>query len=322
MLIQNRAIIRPSEITPQSVFLQRRQLLKTAVASGLVAAAGPASRALAAAAPAAAPAPTLHYTHNPRYSVTAKPNTFDQITHYNNFYEFGEEKTDPAENSSRFRSHPWNVSIAGEAEKTGTFTLEDILRPHPLEERIYRFRCVEAWSMVIPWVGFPLGDLLKRFNPTSNAKYVQFTSVYDPAQMPGQQTNLLPWPYVEGLRMDEAMHPLTLMVVGLYGQSLPTVDGAPLRTMAPWKYGFKQGKSIVKISFTRTQPANTWNVVAPNEYGFYANVNPNVPHPRWSQATERRIGAGFFEERQPTLMFNGYTEVASLYKGMDLRRYF
>jgi sulfoxide reductase catalytic subunit YedY len=171
-------------------------------------------------------------------------------------------------------------------------------------------------------VGFPLGDLLKRFNPTSAAKYVQFTSVYDPAQMPGQQTNLLPWPYIEGLRMDEAMHPLTLMVVGVYGQALPTVDGAPLRTMAPWKYGFKQGKSIVKITFTRTQPANTWNVVAPNEYGFYANVNPNVPHPRWSQATERRIGAGFFEERQPTLMFNGYPEVASLYTGMDLRRYF
>jgi sulfoxide reductase catalytic subunit YedY len=322
MVRQKRGEIRPSEITPESVFLQRRQLLKAAVASGVVAAAGPATRALADAAPAAGPAPTLHYTFNPRYSVTEKPNTFEQITHYNNFYEFGEEKTDPAENSSRFRSHPWSVSIAGEAEKTGTFTLEDILRPHPLQERIYRFRCVEAWSMVIPWVGFPLGDLLKRFNPTSAAKYVQFTSVYDPAEMPGQQTNLLPWPYVEGLRMDEAMHPLTLMVVGLYGQQLPTVDGAPLRTMAPWKYGFKQGKSIVKISFTRTQPANTWNVVAPNEYGFYANVNPNVPHPRWSQATERRIGAGFFEERQPTLMFNGYPEVASLYRGMDLRRYF
>ena len=323
--ITKRADIKPSEITPESVFLQRRQLLKSAVASGLVVASGPLSSAVAqTASAAAAPAqpPPLKYTLNQNYSVTQKPNTYEQITKYNNFYEFGEEKTDPAENSGRFRSHPWNVTIAGEAEKTGTFTIEDILKPHPLEERIYRFRCVEAWSMVIPWVGFPLGDLLKRFNPTSAAKYVQFTTVYDPAQMPGQQTNILPWPYVEGLRMDEAMHPLTLMVVGLYGRELPAVDGAPLRVMSPWKYGFKGGKSIVKISFTRTQPANTWNVVAPNEYGFYANVNPNVPHPRWSQATERRIGAGFFEERQPTLMFNGYTEVASLYRGMDLHRYF
>jgi|SRR5579871_744499 len=318
MLIQKPAEIRSSEITPESVFLQRRQLLAGAVAGGLVAAAGPVTRALADPTPPA----ELRYTLNQRYSVTQKPNTFQEITNYNNYYEFGEEKTDPAENSGHFHSRPWSVTIDGEAENKGTFTLEDILRPHPLEERIYRFRCVEAWSMVIPWVGFPLGDLLKRFNPTSAAKYVQFTTVYRPSEMPGQRSNLLPWPYVEGLRIDEAMHPLTLMVVGLYGRELPSVDGAPLRTMAPWKYGFKQGKSIVKISFTRTQPANTWNVVAPNEYGFYANVNPNVPHPRWSQATERRIGTGFFEQRQPTLMFNGYTEVADLYRGMDLRRYY
>ncbi len=313
--------IRPSEITPERVFLQRRRLLAGALAGGLASAAGVPGRALAAAATDQA-GQALRYTLNQRYSVTLKPNSYEEITHYNNFYEFGEDKGDPAANSGAFRSEPWNVTIAGEAQKTGTFTFEDIVKPHALEERIYRFRCVEAWSMVIPWVGFPLGDLLKRFAPTSAAKYVQFTSVYDPAQMPGQREQLLPWPYVEGLRMDEAMHPLTLMVVGLYGRSLPAVDGAPLRVMAPWKYGFKNGKSIVKITFTRTQPANTWNVIAPEEYGFYANVNPNVPHPRWSQATERRIGAGIFEQRQPTLMFNGYPEVASLYQGMDLRRYF
>ncbi|HTW73580.1 MAG TPA: protein-methionine-sulfoxide reductase catalytic subunit MsrP [Steroidobacteraceae bacterium] len=318
MLIKKPADIKPSEITPESVFLQRRQILAGAVAGGVIAAAGPFARAQSA--PALPPA--VKYTYDPEYSVTIKPNTWEQITNYNNFYEFGEEKTDPAENSGAFRSEPWSVTIDGEAEKTGTFTLEDILKPHPLQERIYRFRCVEAWSMVIPWVGFPLGDLLKRFNPTSAAKYVQFTSVYRPSQMPGQRTNILPWPYVEGLRMDEAMQPLTLMVAGLYGRELPTVDGAPLRVMSPWKYGFKGGKSIVKISFTRSQPANTWNVVDPTEYGFYANVNPNVPHPRWSQATERRIGAGFFDERQPTLMFNGYMEVASLYRGMNLHRYY
>jgi sulfoxide reductase catalytic subunit YedY len=310
--------IRPSEITAESVYLQRRQMLTGAVAAGLIAAVNGPTRALAQAAPA----DTLRYTFNPRYSVPQKPNTYEQISHYNNYYEFGEDKSDPAANSAGFRTQPWSVTIDGEAEKKGTFTLEDILKPHPLEERIYRFRCVEAWSMVIPWVGFPLGHLLKRFAPTSAAKYVQFTTVLDPTQMPGQRTDLLPWPYVEALRIDEAMHPLTLMVVGLYGRTLPAADGAPLRLMAPWKYGFKNGKSIVKISFTRTQPATTWTTVAPEEYGFYGNVNPNVPHPRWSQATERRIGAGLFEQRQPTLMFNGYPTVASLYQGMDLRHYF
>jgi sulfoxide reductase catalytic subunit YedY len=330
MLIQKPPDIEPSEITSESVFMQRRKFLASAVAGGLIAAAGPAAHAAAGGyddssgltAADAAAYPALQYRLNQRYSVTEKPNTFDQICHYNNFYEFGEDKTDPAVNSGRFKTSPWNVTIAGEAAKTGTFTLEDILKPHPLEERIYRFRCVEAWSMVIPWVGFPLADLLKRFQPTSAAKYVEFTTVLDPQQMPGQRTNLLPWPYVEGLRIDEAMQPLAFMVVGLYGRTLPNADGAPLRLIVPWKYGFKGGKSIVKIRFTRTQPHTTWNVVDPQEYGFYANVNPHVPHPRWSQATERRIGAGFFSERQPTLMFNGYPEVASLYRGMDLRRYF
>jgi methionine sulfoxide reductase catalytic subunit len=317
MLIRRSSDIKPSDITPESVYLDRRELLARAVATGLVAAASPASFAEPTAA--SAPPPTLQYRVNAQYSVTDKPNTFEQITHYNNFYEFGVDKTDPASNSGAFKPRPWSVQIAGEAEKTGTFTLEDILKPHPLEERIYRFRCVEAWSMVIPWVGFPLGDLLKRFYPTSRAKYVEFTTVLDPKDMPGQREGILPWPYVEGLRIDEAMHPLTLMVVGLYGRELPNVNGAPLRTMAPWKYGFKNGKSIVRIRFTADQPHNTWNIASPDEYGFYANVNPNVPHPRWSQATERRIGGGFFDQRQPTLMFNGYTEVASLYRGMDLR---
>jgi sulfoxide reductase catalytic subunit YedY len=306
--------------------MQRRKFLAGAIAGGLIAATGRAAHAagdssgLTAADAAAYPA--LQYRADQQYSVSEKPNTFDQITHYNNFYEFGEDKTDPAANAGGFTTSPWNITIAGNAQKTGTFTLEDILKPHPLEERVYRFRCVEAWSMVIPWVGFPLGDLLKRFQPTSAAKYVEFTTVMDPRQMPGQREGLLPWPYVEGLRMDEAMHPLSIMVVGLYGRKLPNVDGAPMRVISPWKYGFKGGKSIVKIRFMSTQPRNTWNVVSPNEYGFYANVNPNVPHPRWSQATERRIGAGFFDQRQPTLMFNGYPEVASLYKGMDLKRYF
>ena len=221
------------------------------------------------------------------------------------------------------RTRPWSVTVGGAAEKTGTFTLEDILRPHALEERIYRLRCVEAWSMVIPWIGFPLGDLLRRFNPTSKAKFVEFTTLADARQMPGLQSDVLPWPYMEGLRIDEAMHPLAIMVVGVYGRALPNQNGAPLRTMVPWKYGFKNAKAIVRIRFTEGQPSNTWNSASPGEYGFYANVNPEVDHPRWSQATERRIGAGFFAQRQKTLLFNGYAdEVASLYQGMNLHRYY
>jgi sulfoxide reductase catalytic subunit YedY len=216
---------------------------------------------------------------------------------------------------------PWSVTIAGEAEVTGKYTLEDILKPHPLEERIYRLRCVEAWSMVIPWVGFPLGDLLKRFRPTSRAKYVAFKTVMRPGEMPGQRYPVLDWPYVEGLRIDEAMHPLTILAVGLYGQALPNQNGAPLRLVVPWKYGFKSIKSIVEIRFTERQPPTSWNISAPREYGFYANVNPEVDHPRWSQAKERRIGGSVFSARQPTQMFNGYAEqVARLYRGMDLTR--
>jgi sulfoxide reductase catalytic subunit YedY len=215
------------------------------------------------------------------------------------------------------------VKVSGEAAKTGTFTLEDILKPHALEERIYRLRCVEAWSMVIPWVGFPLGDLLRRFEPTSKAKYVGFTTVLRPKEMPGQQFPVLDWPYVEGLRIDEAMHPLAILAVGLYGQTLPNQNGAPLRLVVPWKYGFKSIKSIVEIRFTERQPATSWNRSAPREYGFYANVNPAVDHPRWSQAQERRIGASLFASKQDTLPFNGYGEqVAGLYRGMDLRKFY
>jgi sulfoxide reductase catalytic subunit YedY len=307
--------IAPSEITPPEVFFNRRALLAGVVATG-------ASSLLKAAEPPPAGA-KLQYTHNAQYSVSEPPNKYEEITGYNNFYEFGTDKEDPKANSRSLQTTPWTVTVDGEAGLKGKFTLEDILKPHALEERIYRFRCVEAWSMVIPWVGFPLGALIERFKPTSKAKYVEFTTLYDPHRMPGQRVSVLAWPYVEGLRIDEALHPLTLMVVGLYGRTLPNQDGAPLRLIVPWKYGFKSIKSIVKISFTEKEPRTTWNLSAPSEYGFYANVNPQVDHPRWSQATERHIGAGFLAARRPTLPFNGYADqVASLYKGMDLRRYF
>ena len=311
--------IRPSEITAERFFHMRRDLLAGAL--GLTASA--LLPAPAGASTPAAPLAALKYTRNARYSTTDKPNTFEEISSYNNFYEFGLDKSDPAANAGSLRTRPWSLTIAGEAAVTGTFTIEDILKPHPLEERIYRHRCVEAWSMVIPWVGFPLADLLARFKPTSRAKFVEFTTLLDPKQMPGQRRSVLDWPYVEALRIDEAMNPLALMVVGVYGRELPNQNGAPLRVHLPWKYGFKSAKSIVKIRFSERQPANTWALSAPGEYGFYANVNPEVDHPRWSQASERHIGGGFFAARQPTLMFNGYAEqVAGLYKGMDLRRNF
>jgi sulfoxide reductase catalytic subunit YedY len=299
-----------SEITPLDVYLDRRRLL-----------AGLAGGVLGLAAPSALSASQLRYTKNARLSIAEAANSFEDITTYNNFYEFGTSKEDPAQLGGSFRPTPWSVTIAGEAEVTGKFTLEDILKPHPLEERIYRLRCVEAWSMVIPWIGIPLGDLLKRFRPTSRAKYVAFKTVMRPSEMPGQRYPVLDWPYVEGLRIDEAMHPLAILAVGLYGQPLPNQNGAPLRLVVPWKYGFKSIKSIVEIRFTERQPPTSWNISAPGEYGFYANVNPEVDHPRWSQAKERRIGGGVFAARQPTPMFNGYAEqVAELYRGMDLRR--
>jgi methionine sulfoxide reductase catalytic subunit len=307
--------IAPSEITPPEVYFSRRALLAGALASG-VSALAHASRVPPLGEP-------LNYTRNDKLSVSETPNKYEEITTYNNFYEFGTYKEDPSRNARAFRTRPWSVRVDGEAEVRGDFTLEDILKGQPLEERIYRFRCVEAWSLVVPWVGFPLASLLARFKPTSRAKYVEFTTLYDPNRMPGQRVPVLEWPYVEGLRIDEAMHPLTLMVVGLYGVVLPNQDGAPLRLIVPWKYGFKGIKSIVKIRFTESQPRTTWALATPNEYGFYANVNPAVDHPRWSQATERRIGAPFLAQRRPTLPFNGYADqVASLYQGMDLRRYF
>ncbi len=306
----------PSDITPPEVFFSRRQAIAAALAAGAI--------GLAHAAESPPPAAgKLKYSRNPQYSVTEAPNTFEDITSYNNYYEFGTDKSDPKANAQAFRTQPWSVTVDGEAEVKGTFTLEDILKPHALEERIYRFRCVEAWSMIVPWVGFPLADLVKRFKPTSKARYVQFTTLHDPKQMPGQRYEILNWPYVEGLRMDEAMHPLAMMVTGVYGQPLPNQNGAPLRLIVPWKYGFKSCKSIVKISFVERQPRTAWAVATPNEYGFYANVNPAVDHPRWSQAKERRIGGGFLAKRIDTLPFNGYAnEVAGLYKGMDLAKFF
>jgi len=312
------ARILPSEITPPAVYLNRREILRSAVAAGLLVATGLES------APASA-TQKLQFTSNNKFTATDKPNSLEDITTYNNFYEFGTDKSDPAAYSGNFKPAPWSIKVSGAAEVTGSFTLEDILKPHALEERIYRFRCVEAWSMVIPWVGFPLKDLLMRFKPTSKAKYVAFKTIVRPSEMPGQRSRVLDWPYVEGLRIDEAMHPLAFMAVGLYGQTVPNQNGAPIRLVTPWKYGFKNIKSIVEIAFVEQQPPSTWNITAPREYGFYSNVNPNRDHPRWSQARERRIGAGsgLFNSRQPTLMFNGYEEqVAGMYKGMDLQTYF
>ena len=321
MLIKRPHDILPSEITPERTYLDRRRFLAGLAGTGLMAAA-PEVLGQALSARDSTPGP-LRYVPNRRYSTTEQQNSFEEITTYNNFYEFGTDKADPARNARRFRARPWSVSVDGEAEVTGELGLEDLLKPHALEERIYRLRCVEAWSMVIPWVGFPLGDLLQRFRPTSKAKYVEFTTLFDPDQMPGQRYPVLDWPYVEALRMDEAMHPLAIIAVGLYGKVLPNQNGAPLRLVVPWKYGFKSIKSIVRIRFTERRPKSSWELRAPREYGFYANVNPEVDHPRWSQARERRIGSGAFWDRQPTKMFNGYAdEVASLYAGMDLARNF
>jgi sulfoxide reductase catalytic subunit YedY len=303
--------LQASEITPEAVYVNRRAVLAAAAASLLPALVG------------AEPAATLKFRRNASLSIDEPKNSYEDITTYNNFYEFGTGKSDPAERSTKFRPSPWTVAVTGEAETTGQFALEDLLKPHPLEERVYRLRCVEAWSMVIPWIGFPLSDLVKRFKPTSRAKFVAFRTVHRPAEMPGQRYPVLDWPYVEGLRIDEAMHPLTMLAAGVYGRALPNQNGAPLRLVVPWKYGFKSIKSIVEIRFTESQPPTSWNRSAPREYGFYANVNPEVDHPRWSQARERRIGGAFLTPPRPTLPFNGYAaQVADLYRGLDLRRNF
>ncbi len=322
-----------SEITPEGLWLRRRELVKsaalfTATAGGLGGSllwlmggrrAGGKKRA-AGVRGAAAPTPELAATRNTALSTDEPPTPFDDVTTYNNFYEFGTDKGDPAAYARALRPRPWTIRIDGEVAKPQTVDVDDLIRRFALEERVYRMRCVEAWSMVIPWDGFPLRDLLRSVEPTSRAKYVAFTTLLDPEQMPEQRSRLLDWPYVEGLRIDEAMHPLAILAVGLYGKPLPNQNGAPLRLVVPWKYGFKGIKSIVRIALVERQPPTTWNVAAPHEYGFFANVNPAVDHPRWSQATERRIGE---LRRRPTLPFNGYAdEVASLYAGMDLRASF
>lgn len=312
ILIRKPSDVLPSEITPESIYRERRRFMQAGLAlTGAAALGTPAVQAKAGIYAGVARSP---------FSTDEPLTELNDVTSYNNFYEFGTGKSDPAANAHTLKPAPWSVTVEGACARPGTYTLEDILKPHTLEERIYRLRCVEGWSMVIPWVGFPLGDLLKRFEPTGNAKYVEFVTLNDVEQMPGQRWPILRWPYVEGLRMDEAMHPLTIMAVGLYGDVLPNQNGAPMRLVVPWKYGFKSGKSIVKIRFVEQQPTSSWMRSAPSEYGFYSNVNPEVDHPRWSQRTERRIGD--FLKRK-TLMFNGYAEqVASLYTGMDLRKHY
>ncbi len=312
MLIKKTAAnaIVSSEITPESVYKARRDFLKYSIHAGMGLAALSQAPALWATTAAHA------------FSTDEAQTPYKKVTRYNNFVELGSGKAYPAKNAHRLKTSPWSVTIDGEIENPGTYDLEDILKPHTLEERIYRLRCVETWSMVIPWQGFALADLIKRFKPTSKAKYVAFETLHDPKQLPGQRSRFgsFDWPYVEGLRMDEAMHPLTLLATGLYGKDLPAQNGAPLRLVVPWKYGFKSIKSIVRISFTEQQPPTTWNKQSPEEYGFYANVNPTVSHPRWSQKRERRIGHFF---KQDTLMFNGYAEqVASLYSDMDLHKWY
>ncbi|WMP18914.1 protein-methionine-sulfoxide reductase catalytic subunit MsrP [Thiothrix lacustris] len=303
MLIKRPDDMTDNDVTDFDVYQRRRDFLKTLGGIALLGASG---------LPLMAQAKST-------FSTDEEQTPYKDVTTYNNFYEFGTDKSDPAEYAGSLQTSPWSVTVDGECENPGKLTLEDLLKPHSTEERIYRLRCVEGWSMVIPWMGFPLADLLKRFNPTSKAKYVRFETLFDPKQMPGQQRSVLDWPYAEGLRMDEAMHPLTFMATGLYGKNLPNQNGAPLRLVLPWKYGFKSIKSIVKISFLEQQPATSWGRSAPGEYGFYSNVNPEVDHPRWSQKRERRIGE--FRKRE-TLMFNGYDQVASLYSGMDLRKNF
>ena len=310
---RRRSDIKPSEITDRKLYLNRRQFLAAAgAATGIVL----AGSAFAAQAPAG----RFAKARKSPLSATEAPNSRRDITTYNNYYEFGTDKSEPAENAHTLITNPWAVTIEGEVKRKQTVDVDTLMRWSPPEEHIYRLRCVEAWSMVIPWIGLPLAAIIKRAGPTSRAKYVEFTTLKDPKQMPGQRSRVLDWPYVEGLRMDEAMHPLTILAVGLYGDTLPNQNGAPLRLIVPWKYGFKSGKSIVRIRFTEQQPATSWNKAAAREYGFYANVNPAVDHPRWSQAKERRLGE--FTKR-PTLPFNGYAEqVASLYSGMDLRKFY
>jgi methionine sulfoxide reductase catalytic subunit len=315
MLIKKAKDIRYSEVTPKALYLDRRKFLAGVPAAFLAGREllSPSARALAGIK-----LPPL--AQSPLSTTTDKPNSYNDVTHYNNFYEFGTDKSQPATAAKNFKTSPWTVSVEGEVAKPRKFSMDEILKVAPLEERIYRHRCVEAWSIVVPWAGYSLSALLKAVEPTPKAKFVAFQSYYNPADMPLAKYSGLDLPYVEGLRLDEAMHPLALLCVGMYGEMLPPQDGAPVRLIVPWKYGFKSIKSIVRIRLLEKQPPNTWNIQAPNEYGFYSNVNPQVDHPRWTQASERRLGE---LRRRPTQPFNGYgDQVAHLYTGMDLKKYF
>ena len=312
MLIRHANDIHPSEITPPEIYRERRRFMQGMGALAVGAALG--------MAPEAGAGVKLASVRSSPYTLADDKTPYKDVTTYNNFYEFGTGKSDPAENAGSLRTRPWTVAVEGEVANPKTYDIDALLKLAPLEERVYRMRCVEGWSMVIPWVGFPLSEVIRRAAPTGNARYVEFVTLNDPRQMPGQRSRVLDWPYVEGLRMDEAMHPLTLLAVGLYGEVLPNQNGAPIRLVVPWKYGFKSAKSIVSIRFVEKPPITAWMAAAPREYGFYSNVNPQVDHPRWSQAKERRIGEFL---KRDTLMFNGYgPQVAQLYRGMDLKKYF
>jgi sulfoxide reductase catalytic subunit YedY len=316
MLIGRKPDIQSSEITDEKLYWNRRAFVRAAAGVGAAALGVSLVDRLAAAVARGDSQGRSAY----QGVLEDKLNSYEEITTYNNFYEFGTDKGDPAKYAHTLKPRPWTLEVVGEVHRPRVYDIDELLKLFPLEERVYRLRCVEAWSMVIPWEGFPLASLLKRVEPTSRARFVEFTTLYDPEQMPGQRRAVLPWPYVEGLRLDEAMHPLTILAVGLYGRVLPNQNGAPIRLVVPWKYGFKSIKSIVRIRLVREQPQTTWNLVAPHEYGFYANVNPDVDHPRWSQKRERRIGELV---KRPTLFLNGYADqVAHLYAGMDLRKYF
>jgi len=319
MLIKKPADIRPSEITSKENYLNRRAFIRAGSIAGASVLAG---TALGAMVPRE-PGEKLAGVAASEFSTNESPNSYEDVVSYNNFYEFGTAKKDPALNATDFEAQPWSITIDGHAEKTGTFHFEDFMKPFDLEERIYRMRCVEAWSMVIPWAGISLADVVKHYKPTSKANYVAFETLHDPVRMPGQRRRVLEWPYREGLTIAEATNPLAILAVGVYGETMPNQNGAPIRLVVPWKYGFKGIKSIVRISFVKSKPPVSWNIAAPHEYGFYANVNPEVNHPRWSQARERRIGAGVFAAKQETLMYNGYGEqVAHLYDGLNLRKNF
>jgi methionine sulfoxide reductase catalytic subunit len=309
-----------SEVTPEVLYRSRRDFLRVA-AAGAVGAVGAGVLSGCNMPIAEAQGQLPNVRKSPAFHVDDPPHTWEQITTYNNYYEFGTRKTDPAMYADALTVKPWTVKVDGHVAKPADYAYDDLVKPYALEERIYRFRCVERWSAIIPWVGFPLADLVKRLAPTSRAKYIAFETLERPSEMRGQHTDVLEWPYVEGLRMDEAMHPLTLMVVGLYGRELPKQNGAPIRLIVPWKYGFKSIKSIVRMRFVENEPPTAWNKATPNEYGFYSNVNPDVDHPRWSQKREKRLGELLMN--RPTVLFNGYGEqVASLYAGMDLKKYY